>query len=200
MAHRPGGRGKLIAAMRDEEIDGSHVVLVPLVGGDADDLAGLLEDPITRGFLGVAELAGLRRRFASWESRSTPHGGEWWLNCVVRARDDRRALGWVQATVVGTRASVAWSLLPAERGRGAASDAVRTMTAWLRTTVGVEDVTAAIDPENTASERVARAAGFAATDRRREGKLVWVQPRSAAARGRPAQPEAGAGGGPAAGA
>jgi RimJ/RimL family protein N-acetyltransferase len=185
--------------MRDEEINGSHVVLVRLAGEDADDLAGLLEDPVIRGFLGVAELTGLRRRFASWESRSAPHGGEWWLNWIVRARDDRRALGWVQATVKGARASVAWSLLPAERGRGAASDSVRAMTAWLRAALDVDEVTASIAPENTASERVARAAGFALTDRRAEDERVWVQPGSAAAGG-PAQPEPGAGGGAAAGA
>jgi RimJ/RimL family protein N-acetyltransferase len=160
--------------MGQDEIHGRRVVLVPLSGDDADDLAGLLDDRVIRGFLGVAELTGLRRRFASWESRSAPHGGEWWLNWVVRARDDRRALGWVQATVAGSVATVAWSLLPAERGRGAASDAVRTMIAWLRATLGVEEITAAIDPANTASERVARAAGFAPTDRRRGGERVWV--------------------------
>jgi RimJ/RimL family protein N-acetyltransferase len=160
--------------MRDDEIQGARVVLLPLTGDDADDLAGLLDDRVIRGFLGVAELAGLRRRFASWESRRTPHGGQQWLNWIVRARDDRRALGWVQATVEGRAASLAWALLPAERGRGAASDAMRTMSAWLRATLDVEELTAAIDPENTASERVARAAGFAPTDRFRRGERVWV--------------------------
>ena len=161
--------------MHDAEIHGVRVVLVPLGADDADELAGLLEDPIVRGFLGVAELAGLRRRFASWESRRAPHGGQAWLNWVVRTRDDRRALGWVQATVEDATARVAYSLLPAERGRGAASDAVRAMAAWLRATLGVTEITASIAPDNAASEHVARAAGFTPTDRRADDERVWVQ-------------------------
>jgi RimJ/RimL family protein N-acetyltransferase len=47
------------------------------------------------------------------------------------------------------------------------------MTAWLRTALGVSAVTASIAPENTASEHVARAAGFAPTDRRIGGERVW---------------------------
>src|SRR3954468_10238125 len=133
--------------MHDAEIHGARVVLVPLVAGDADELAGLLDDAIVRRFLGVAELAGLRRRFASWETRRAPHGRQSWLNWVVRARDDGRALGWVQATVEGATARVADALPRAERGGGAASDAVRALTAWLRAS-GVEEVTASIAPEN----------------------------------------------------
>jgi RimJ/RimL family protein N-acetyltransferase len=162
--------------MQDTEIHGPRVVLVPLVAGDADDLAGLLDDPLIRSFLGVADLANLRRRFASWETREAPHGGESWLNWIVRARDDGRALGWVQATVEGAAASVAWTLLPAERGRGAASGAVRALTAWLHTALGVEEVTASIALENGASEHVARAAGFEPTARVVDGERVWVQP------------------------
>jgi RimJ/RimL family protein N-acetyltransferase len=160
--------------MRDEEIHGSNVVLVPLRGDDADDLSGLLDDPMIRGFLGVAHLAGLRARFRSWETRRAPHGGEWWLNWVVRAREDRWALGWMQATVDGPTAAVAWALLPGERGRGAASGAVRALAPWLRSTLAVEEVTASIAPENAASEHVARAAGFAPTERCADGERVWV--------------------------
>jgi RimJ/RimL family protein N-acetyltransferase len=161
--------------MEDAPIDGSRVVLVPLSAGDAEDLAGLLEDPIIRGFLGVAELNGLRRRFASWEARRGAKVREAWLNWVVRSPEDGRALGWVQATVEGTSATVAWTVLPAERGRGAASGAVRAMTAWLRAERGVAEITASIDPENTPSEHVARATGFAPTGRVVRGERVWLQ-------------------------
>jgi RimJ/RimL family protein N-acetyltransferase len=153
-----------------EEIVGTRVVLVPLRGADADDLAGLLDDATIRGFLGVAHLAGLRQRFANWETRRAPHGRQSWLNWVVRARDDGRALGWVQATVEDATASVAYALLPAERGRGIASDAVRALVAWL----SVDEVTASISPANEASERVARAAGFAPTERWAGDERVWA--------------------------
>ena len=160
--------------MSADEIHGVRVVLAPLRGDDADQLAGLLDDATIRGFLGVAHLAGLRRRFAGWEARRAPHGRQAWLNWIVRARDGGRALGWVQATVEGPTASVAYALLPSERGRGAASDAVRAMTTWLRATLDVVDVTASIAPDNAASERVARAAGFHPTARWTDGERVWV--------------------------
>jgi RimJ/RimL family protein N-acetyltransferase len=175
MPLRPGDRGKLIATLENEEIHGRDVVLVPLRAGDAGELAGLLDDALVRDALAVADVDGLARRFARWETRRSPDGAQLWLNWIVRAREGGRALGWAQATVEAPTASVAYALLPAERSRGAASDAARAMVAWLRTTVGVEEVTASIAPENTASERVARAAGFELTDRRVEGERVWRQ-------------------------
>lgn len=159
----------------DEDIHGRAVVLVPLRAADAAELAGLLDDAALRDALAVDDLDGLRRRFAGWETRRSPDGAQAWLNWVVRARDTGRALGWTQATVEGAAASVAYALLPDERGRGAASDAVRAMTAWLRTALAVSEVTASIAPENTASERVASAAGFALTGRTDGGERVWRQ-------------------------
>ena len=158
----------------DEELAGERVALVPLRAADAGELAGLLDDAYVRDALGVEDAEGLRRRFARWESRRSPDGGELWLNWVVRQRADRRAVGWAQATVRGGGASVAYALLPGERGKGAASDAVRAMTAWLRSELDVAEVTASIAPDNVASGHVARAAGFAPTDRRRDGEVVWV--------------------------
>ena len=159
----------------DEDIQGRRVVLVWLRRADADELAGLLDDAVVRDALAVDDVEGLRRRFGAWESRRSPDGAQGWLNWVVRDRDDHRALGWVQATVQGTTAAVAYALLPAERGRGAASDAVRAIGRWLRATLGVAEVTASIAQDNTASARVARAAGFAPPERRNGGERLWVQ-------------------------
>jgi RimJ/RimL family protein N-acetyltransferase len=156
-------------------IEGARVVLVPLLAADADELAGLLDDDYTRGALGVEDVDGLRARFARWEARRSPDGAEAWLNWVVRARDDRRALGWAQATVRSRSAGVAYALLASARGQGAASDAVRALVAWLRGDRGVEEVVAWIAPANAASGRVAHAAGFAPTARRDDdGEVRWV--------------------------
>jgi RimJ/RimL family protein N-acetyltransferase len=153
------------------EIEGSRVVLVPLVAGDAEELAGLLDDDYTRGALGVGDLKALRGRFAAWERRRSPDGTESWLNWVVRDREDRRALGWAQATVGGARASVAYALLDEARGRGVASDAVRALTACL----DAREIVAWIAPGNVASQRVVRAAGFVETERRRaDGEVLWT--------------------------
>lgn len=159
--------------MRAQMISGRRVILVPLRGRDAGELVGLLDDALVRESLGVGDADGLRRRFAAWESRSSPDGDEIWLNWVVRARAGGRAMGWAQATVRGTAASVAYAVLPIERGQGAASDAVRAMLAWLRSDCGVAEVTASIATGNVASARVARAAGFEPTDRLLAGEVVW---------------------------
>ena len=71
------------------------------------------------------------------------------------------------------RASVAYALLAAERGKGFASESLRALAGWLRDRLGVTMVTAEIDDANVASGRVAAAAGFERTDRRSGDEAVW---------------------------
>jgi RimJ/RimL family protein N-acetyltransferase len=156
-----------------ENIDTELALLVPLRATDADELAGLLEEAQLREWLRAQDVAELRDRFAAWETRRSPGGDELWLNWVIRDRGDGRAQGWVQATVRGGAASVAYALLPAERGAGAASDAVRALVRWLRDRLGVTTVTAEIDDSNAASARVAVAAGFERTIHRAGDEVVW---------------------------
>jgi RimJ/RimL family protein N-acetyltransferase len=156
-----------------EDIPSERAVLIPLRSEDADDLAGFLDEPQLREWLSVDDIGALRARFAAWESRRSPDGAETWLNWVVRESRDGRALGWVQATVSGHEASVAYALLPAERGAGVASDALRALTRWLHDRLGVMTLTAEIDDANTASARVAVAAGFERTARRAGDEVVW---------------------------
>jgi RimJ/RimL family protein N-acetyltransferase len=156
-----------------EDIASERSVLVALRSADAEDLAGLLEEPHLREWLRADDVVELRARFAAWESRRSPDGGELWLNWVVRERADGRALGWVQATVLGDTASIAYALLPAERGIGIASDAVRALIRWLHDRLGVTTVSAEIDDANAASARVAVAAGFERTIRRSGDEVVW---------------------------
>jgi RimJ/RimL family protein N-acetyltransferase len=155
------------------EIASERLVLAPLLEADADELAGLLDEAPLREWLRADDVAALRARFAAWETRRSPDGGALWLNWVVRAAADGRALGWVQATVIGDAASVAYALLPGERGGGVASEAVRALVRWLHEHHGVASVTAEIDDANVASARVASAAGFERTDRRVGGEAVW---------------------------
>jgi RimJ/RimL family protein N-acetyltransferase len=156
-----------------ENIDAERTVLVALRASDADELAGLLDEADLREWLRAYDVGELRDRFAGWETRRSPDGDELWLNWIVRERGDQRAVGWVQATVRGTSASVAYALLPAERGAGAASDAVRALVRWLRGRLAVTVVTAEIDESNSASARVAVAAGFERTIHRAGDEVVW---------------------------
>jgi RimJ/RimL family protein N-acetyltransferase len=156
-----------------EDIRSEHSILIPLRSEDADDLAGFLDEQHLREWLSVEDIGALRARFRAWESRRSPDGAEVWLNWVVRGHADGRALGWVQATVTGEEASVAYALLPAERGAGVASDALRALTRWLHHELGVVTLTAEIDDANAASARVAVAAGFERTARRAGDEVVW---------------------------
>jgi RimJ/RimL family protein N-acetyltransferase len=63
-------------------------------------------------------------------------------------------------------AHVGYWTAPAARGRGLTSDALRTLTRWLLRDAGAERVELVVEPANTASVRVAEAAGFT-----REGVL-----------------------------
>jgi ribosomal-protein-alanine N-acetyltransferase len=156
-----------------DDIASECVVLVALASSDAEDLAGLLDEPKLREWLGVKDVDELRARFAAWESRRSPDDDELWLNWVIRERQSERALGWAQATVRGESASVAYAVLPAERGADAASEAVRALVRWLHDRLDVATVTAEIDDANAASARVAVAAGFERTALRAGDEAVW---------------------------
>jgi RimJ/RimL family protein N-acetyltransferase len=155
-----------------EPIAAGRVVLVGLRAADAEELCGLLAEPQLREWLRARDTGELRERFAAWETRRSPDDEhELWLNWVIR--EDGRAVGWVQATVRDASASVAYAVLPAERGNVVASDAVRALVPWLRDRLDVTTVTAEIAEANPASEHVARAAGFERTTRRDGDEVVW---------------------------
>ena len=72
-----------------------------------------------------------------------------------------------------------WLAAPA-RGRGAATEAVRTLARWAFETLPIERIELLTDPDNKASQRVAQRAGFAARGKRGE-RLLFVmirKPRS----------------------
>ena len=125
-----------------QDIQSERAVLVALRAADADDLVGLLEEPQLREWLRAEDVGELRDRFSAWESRRSPDGSELWLNWVVRDNSGGRALGWVQATVRGDAATVAYAILPEERGAGAAADAVRALVRWLHDALDVTTVIA----------------------------------------------------------
>lgn len=104
-------------------------------------------------------------------------GSERWLNWVVRRREDRLPVGYVQATVRdsedGPIADVAWVVGSGHQGKGYAKDAARLMLDWLRGE-GVRVVTAHIHPEHAASQAVARSLGLAPTETVHDGEVRWI--------------------------
>ena len=152
----------------------SAVALAPLRASDAEELVGLLAESDLRVWLRARDVDQLRERFEGWEVRRSPDGREHWLNWIVRSAGDGRALGWTQATVADGAAQVAYAVLPTERGRGYASEALRAMMSELRDELGVVVFEAHIEEQNVGSQRVAAAAGLARTDRTVRGEAVWT--------------------------
>jgi RimJ/RimL family protein N-acetyltransferase len=86
----------------------------------------------------------------------TPADGDELFGTVALLRPD-----WRHRT-----AEVGYWVAPTARGRGAATRAVRLLAPWAIRTLGLRRITAEIDVENEASQRVAERAGFT-----REGVL-----------------------------
>ena len=101
-------------------------------------------------------------------------GDEVWHNWIIRPNDTGEAVGFVQATVTGDSADVAWVVGVGWQRQGFASEAALSMCEWLAAQ-GVEKVTAHIHPEHVASQRVAASLRLQATDEiDDDGEVVWA--------------------------
>ena len=84
---------------------------------------------------------------------------------TVDARTDE-LLGSIGVRDVDRNGQIGYWVLPAARGRGVATRALRLLSRWAIEEAGFGRVQLLTEPENTASQRVAEKAGF-----RREGLL-----------------------------
>lgn len=160
--------------MRAEEITTGRLRLLPLRVDHAQEMAGVLDDPALHTFIGgspdTAET--LRDRYARMiEGPAEPD--TYWLNWVLRLREDDRLAGYVQATVSpGPVAEVAWVVGTAWQGRGLAREAACALVQWLDLHP-VPTIIAHIHPHHRASAAVATAAGLVATDEWHDGEVRW---------------------------
>ncbi|MEU6426347.1 GNAT family N-acetyltransferase [Microbispora sp. NPDC046973] len=165
-----------------ETIAAGRLTLRPLTVQDADEMAEVLAGEDLYAFIGGAAPtpAELRARYAALEAGRSPDGRQEWLNWIIRRDTDRRAVGYVQATVVdeGRRAEVAWVVGTPWQGRGYASEAAAALAGWLRAR-GVARIEAHIHPDHHASMTVAGRIGLLPTDQVEDGERVWAWERSA---------------------
>jgi RimJ/RimL family protein N-acetyltransferase len=99
---------------------------------------------------------------------------EVWHNWILRLAETGIAVGFVQATVNGNAADVAWVVGVGWQRQGLATEAAMAICGWLAAH-GVERFTAHIHPDHVASGRVAAAAGLQPTDEvDHEGEVVWA--------------------------
>lgn len=154
-------------------LHGERLDLVPLRPEHAEEMAAALADPALHAFTGGTpdDADALRTRYARLTAGS-PDPAETWGNWALRLRDDGRLAGYVQATVRGDVAELAWVVGTPWQGRGLAAEAARTLLAHL-TAAGITTATAHIHPDHHASAAVARALGLTPTTHRQDGETRW---------------------------
>jgi RimJ/RimL family protein N-acetyltransferase len=156
-----------------EPLTSQRLVLEPLTADHAAAMVAVLADPSLYEFTGGTPptLPELSERYARQAVGQSPDGAEKWLNWIVV--HDGVPIGYVQATVVGTEAEIAWVVSPAQQGRGLATEAATAMVDWLTTTAGVTRLVAHVHPDHAASARVAERLGLRPTDVIEEGEVRW---------------------------
>lgn len=154
-----------------------RLVLEPLRVEHATELVVVLDDSRLHEFTGgrPESLDELAARYARQVTGRSADGTQQWLNWVLRRRDDGRAAGHVQATVVDDTAEVAWVVGTVHQGHGFAREGARAMADWLAAH-GVRRLVAHVHPDHAASAAVARSLGMLATDDVVDGELRWLGP------------------------
>ena len=151
--------------------------LAPMVDGDSDALFALLKHPEIHIFTGgrpPASADGVRATIRRRESRRSPEGDELWLNWTLRLKADQSVAGYIQAGVKPGGADMAWIIGVAFQRQGLASEASQQVLDWLRDHLRVSEVSARINPDHTASKKVARNIGLRNSGTRTDvGEEVW---------------------------
>ncbi len=159
-----------------QPVPASRLTLVPLSAGHADEMAAVLADPDLYTFTGGSPPTRqeLRARYERWAAGS-PDPAVSWCNWVIQLHNPRCLAGTVQATIsTGDEpaAEVAWVVGTPWQRRGIATEAARTLIAWLGQQ-SVQTVIAHIHPGHQASAAVATAAGLSPTGQLQDGEMRW---------------------------
>jgi RimJ/RimL family protein N-acetyltransferase len=156
------------------------LTLEPLTADHASEMVGVLAEGSLYEFTGGGPptMAELQERYA-FQAAGSPRDNEVWHNWVLRETESGAAVGYVQATVQGASADVAWLVGVQSQGRGLAKEAAGAMVAWLRSE-GVRTIEAHIHPDHAASAGVAAALGLRSTgEMDDEGEIIWSDPGAA---------------------
>ena len=146
-------------AMRERNT--SRLTLEPQIAAHADEMFLVLSDPAIYEYENAPpeSVDWLRARFSRLEARASADGSESWLNWVVRLRSGGAA-GYVQATICGERAAIAYIFASPYWGQGLASEAVDAMIDELREQYDVKILSATLKRNNERSTRLLARLGF----------------------------------------
>lgn len=157
------------------ESSNGFISIVPQCRAHAGEMYEVLCDNDLYKFTGgepPVSVHWLAERFSKLESRRSPDEKEYWLNWVVFDEVARALVGYVQATIAGDKADVAWVIGVKAQGRGYATSASRLMIDQL-TKFGISDLTCHIGDNNIPSIRVAEKLGFINSGVVDDGENIW---------------------------
>ena len=138
------------------------LTLEPLVAGHAEAMFAVLGAPELYRYLDFGpppSLEHLRGVYEELEARVSPDGSQLWLNWVIRPQGGV-PVGFVQATVSGAEAWIAYVLAKEWWGRGYAFQATQAVVDHLRAACGVVRFLATVEAGNARSVRLLRRLGF----------------------------------------
>lgn len=114
-----------------ESLKAGRVRLEPLTVDLAVPMVDVLANPAIYRFIGgrPPTLSELQRRYAAQVVGHSEDQTQWWSNWIIMLGDHPCAIGYVQATVEQSaatlEASIAWVMSPDFQGRGLATEAAR---------------------------------------------------------------------------
>ena len=156
-----------------ETVRTNRLVLTPLDAADAAEMVSVLSDPGLYAYTGgeppsLDQLEELYRH----QSAGCPHDGETWHNWILRL--DGAAIGYVQATVKGDNAGLAWVVGSPWQGFGYATEASVAIRDWLADQ-GAARFSAHIHPNHSASNAIAARLGLHPTGQLDDnGEMIWT--------------------------
>jgi len=154
-----------------EPFSTARLNLLPLEARYAEQMAGVLADPALYTFTGgePPTVEALRERYER-QVAGPGRADEHWLNWLIQAGEE--LIGYVQSTVTGSTAEIAWVVGSAWQGHGYAKEAATALADWLR----ARDlrVVAHIHPDHQASAAVAAAVGLTRTGELADGEYLWA--------------------------
>ena len=143
----------------------------PLQVEHAGEMAKVLSDPDLYTFTGgePPTLDVLEARYRH-QLAGPGRTDEQWFNWVIRHDDE--LVGYVQTTVTGSTAEIAWVIGTGWQGHGYAKEAARGLVTWLNAQ-GIQRIVAHVHPDHAASAAVTAAAGLTRTEQLDDGEYLW---------------------------
>jgi ribosomal-protein-alanine N-acetyltransferase len=154
-----------VLSERLELVSMSPELIGALLRGDLEAARREIGVELPAGFADDDEFV-LRLRLGQMET--DPAARPWLLRVMVTREEPRRAVGRIgfhEPPDEECRVEIGYTVFPADRGQGFATEACRALFGWAHAEHGVARFRASVSPANAASLAVVRKLGFRQTGR-----------------------------------